>query len=252
MGKAECSAGIYDMIDVDDKAVKKNLKRIESWEKGKKGLGPVLKDTVFFASRMLMVTRGEEPGTRQETYDLFIRLFIETGLVDKTHRLIVELVKDERFCELSDHKYNVVALGKDIIALYKGMDSTMRFSGETENLAIRMEEKLGPEGLEPEKSEPGESETEKPEVKSAPSDVPGERAKEKPDRFKDLRGVKCPLNFAQTKVQIAGMKPGETLEVILDDGEPIENVPGSVKLDGHIVLNQEKIGDHWTVLIEKV
>ncbi len=48
------------------------------------------------------------------------------------------------------------------------------------------------------------------------------------------------------------MQPGETLEVILDDGEPIENVPGSVKLDGHIILNQEKIGDHWTVLIEKV
>jgi sulfite reductase (ferredoxin) len=191
-----------------------------------------------------MVTRGEEPRTEQETYDLFIRLFIEAGLVDKTHRLIVELVKDERFCELSEHKDNVVALGKDIIALYKGMDSTMRFPGETENLAIRMEEKLGPEESQTEESEH--------EAKSARSNVPGKNAKDKPDRFKDLRGVKCPLNFAQTKVQIAGMQPGETLEVILDDGEPIENVPGSVKLDGHIVLNQEKIGDHWTVLIEKV
>jgi len=30
-----------------------------------------------------------------------------------------------------------------------------------------------------------------------------------------------------------------------------ENVPASVKLEGHKVLNQEKIGDYWSVLIEK-
>lgn len=73
----------------------------------------------------------------------------------------------------------------------------------------------------------------------------------KADKFIDLRGLKCPVNFAKTKVQMAHMIPGETLEVILDDGEPIQNVPRSVQLEGHKVLNQEKIGDHWRVLIEK-
>jgi TusA-related sulfurtransferase len=48
------------------------------------------------------------------------------------------------------------------------------------------------------------------------------------------------------------MNPGETLEIILDDGEPIENVPGSVRQEGHRILRQEKIGEQWTVVIEKV
>ena len=67
----------------------------------------------------------------------------------------------------------------------------------------------------------------------------------------DLRGLKCPVNFAKTKVQMARMIPGEIIEVVLDDGEPIQNVPRSAQLEGHKVLNQEKIDDHWRVLIEK-
>jgi sulfite reductase (ferredoxin) len=76
------------------------------------------------------------------------------------------------------------------------------------------------------------------------------KSEKKADKFKDLRGVKCPINFAHTKIQLATMKSGETLEILLDDGEPIKNVPGSVILDGHKVLSQKKVSEHWTVLIE--
>ena len=71
------------------------------------------------------------------------------------------------------------------------------------------------------------------------------------DKFMDLRGTKCPMNFVKTKVAMNAMKSGETLEVWLDDGEPADNVPRSTKLEGNKVLNQEKLGDYWTVLIEK-
>ena len=47
------------------------------------------------------------------------------------------------------------------------------------------------------------------------------------------------------------MNPGETLEILLDDGEPIENVPDSVRSEGHRVLSQERRGAQWAVLIEK-
>ena len=47
------------------------------------------------------------------------------------------------------------------------------------------------------------------------------------------------------------MKSGETLEVFLDDGVPIDNVPGSVVNEGHEVLKKERVGEHWSVLIEK-
>ncbi len=68
---------------------------------------------------------------------------------------------------------------------------------------------------------------------------------------KDLRGVLCPLNFVKTKVELSKLKAGDVLEVWLDDGAPIENVPGSVKAEGHNILSQEKAGTYWKVLIEK-
>ena len=63
--------------------------------------------------------------------------------------------------------------------------------------------------------------------------------------------MKCPINFAQTKIQLATMKHGQTLHIYLDDGEPIQNVPGSVKLEGHTILKQEQAGDYWSVVIQK-
>ena len=71
------------------------------------------------------------------------------------------------------------------------------------------------------------------------------------DKFIDLRGTKCPINFVKTKIALSAMKSGQTLELWLDDGEPAENVPRSAKLEGNKVLNQEKIGEHWTVLLQK-
>jgi len=68
---------------------------------------------------------------------------------------------------------------------------------------------------------------------------------------KDLRGVLCPLNFVKTKVELAKLKPGDLLEVWLDDGAPIENVPGSVKGEGHRIVEQKKVDGHWAVVIEK-
>ncbi|MFO0163130.1 MAG: sulfurtransferase TusA family protein, partial [Microcystis sp.] len=43
----------------------------------------------------------------------------------------------------------------------------------------------------------------------------------------DLRGTPCPINFVRTKLQLEKMTAGERLEVWLDAGEPIEQVPTS-------------------------
>jgi tRNA 2-thiouridine synthesizing protein A len=53
------------------------------------------------------------------------------------------------------------------------------------------------------------------------------------DEKLDLRGVTCPLNFVKTKLKLEEMQTGQVLEIILDDGEPIRNVPRSVKEEGH-------------------
>ena len=67
----------------------------------------------------------------------------------------------------------------------------------------------------------------------------------------DLRGVICPYNFVKTKLKLDTMRPGEVLAVILDDGEPIRNVPQSVENEGHTILNQEHLGPTHRVLIQK-
>jgi len=71
----------------------------------------------------------------------------------------------------------------------------------------------------------------------------------------DLRGVACPLNYVKTKLKLEMMDAGEQLEVWLDAGEPIKNVPMSLKNDGHKVLLEEALepaAAHYRVLVEKV
>jgi tRNA 2-thiouridine synthesizing protein A len=62
-----------------------------------------------------------------------------------------------------------------------------------------------------------------------------------PDAELDLRGVICPYNFVKTKLKLETMGEGQVLAVILDEGDPIRNVPRSVTDDGHTVLSQEQM-----------
>lgn len=68
---------------------------------------------------------------------------------------------------------------------------------------------------------------------------------------KDFRGVACPMNFVKTKIALAPLNKNDYLEILLDDGEPIENVPGSVKNEGHLVVEQTAIDNYWKVVIQK-
>src|SRR3712207_9518925 len=62
-------------------------------------------------------------------------------------------------------------------------------------------------------------------------------------------------NYVKTKLKLEMMDAGEQLEVWLDAGEPIKNVPMSLKNDGHKILFQEALepdAAHFRVLVEKV
>lgn len=68
----------------------------------------------------------------------------------------------------------------------------------------------------------------------------------------DLRGTRCPLNFVKTKIKIEEMNSGELIEIVLDDGEPIKNVPRSVAAEGHEVMGIEKLDDGtFSVFVRK-
>ncbi len=71
----------------------------------------------------------------------------------------------------------------------------------------------------------------------------------------DLRGVMCPMNYVKTKLKLETLEAGARLDVWLDAGDPIRNVPMSLRNDGHRVLDEAPLDDgaqHFRVLVEKV
>ncbi len=73
----------------------------------------------------------------------------------------------------------------------------------------------------------------------------------KPDETLNLLGVVCPINFVKTKLKLEEMDENQILEVYLDEGEPIRNVPRSVKEEGHTVVKVIKEEDHFKLYIKK-
>ncbi len=71
------------------------------------------------------------------------------------------------------------------------------------------------------------------------------------DQNMDLRGVSCPLNYVKTKLKLEGMEVGQILEVLLDDGESIVNVPRSVREEGYKILRIEQVEGYFKVLVQK-
>jgi len=73
-----------------------------------------------------------------------------------------------------------------------------------------------------------------------------------PDETLDLTGVPCPRNSARALLRLEIMSSGEVLRVIIDDGEPIANVPASLEVEGHTVAEREQLPDTRWVLSVRV
>jgi len=74
----------------------------------------------------------------------------------------------------------------------------------------------------------------------------------KADAFVDITDVVCPITFVKAKVAIEELEDGQILEIKMNEGEPILNVPRSFKEEGHKVIEVDKKGDGtFTVLVEK-
>jgi TusA-related sulfurtransferase len=60
---------------------------------------------------------------------------------------------------------------------------------------------------------------------------------EKPgEHYLDVTGEVCPMTFVRTKLLIEKMTSGQIAVVCLNSGEPLANVPRSVRDHGHAVL----------------
>lgn len=212
IGTAECSAGLFDMLDLDKKMIKKFKKAL-----GEDGAdqADLTSKILFHSSRMLLVTRGLDAKTDDMAYQYFEKHFITTGLVDEKFKPLMALALANDSAEILNHQALVLELADAVNALYDNMDDSLRFKTPTGDVIVEEDAKKDA-GLE-----------------------------------KDFRGVACPMNFVKTKLVLETMASGDRLTVLLDDGAPIQNVPNSVELEGHKVLAKTKIESHWEVLIQK-
>lgn len=227
-GKPECSAGLFDMITVDNDSI--------AAARGKDNYA-----VIFHSARMLLVTRGVDPQDAAGVFDAFREHFIDTGYIPAAFLPLVEQAKAQGSGGAYDGA-QANALADAVIALYKTMDDSLQFKAPA-----AQEQPAAPQPAEPEAPA-----TAAPEVPVTPAPAPQPADGYAVKRSKDLRGVLCPMNFVRTKLELASLQSGDVLEILLDDGKPIENVPGSVKLEGHKVLSQKQEPDgHWQVLIRK-
>ncbi len=68
----------------------------------------------------------------------------------------------------------------------------------------------------------------------------------------DLSGEVCPYTFVKTKLKLEEIECGEELIVTFDHAPAVENVPRSLKNEGHKIMGIEQKGDHlWKVRIRK-
>ena len=68
----------------------------------------------------------------------------------------------------------------------------------------------------------------------------------------DLKGEVCPYTFVKTKLKLEELDSGEELVVTFDHAPAVENVPRSLKNEGHKIMGIEQKNDHlWIVRICK-
>lgn len=58
----------------------------------------------------------------------------------------------------------------------------------------------------------------------------------KVDDTVDITDVVCPVTFVKAKVALEEMEDGQVLSIHMNDGEPVQNVPRSIKDEGHQIL----------------
>ncbi|MDY2626800.1 MAG: sulfurtransferase TusA family protein [Lachnospiraceae bacterium] len=73
------------------------------------------------------------------------------------------------------------------------------------------------------------------------------------DEQVDITDKVCPMTFVKAKVAMDELDDGEVLAIRMNDGEPAQNVPRSMKEEGHKVLKlQDNEDGTFTLYVRKV
>ena len=69
----------------------------------------------------------------------------------------------------------------------------------------------------------------------------------------DITDVVCPVTFVKAKVALEELDEGQILSIRMNDGEPVQTVPRSIKEEGHQILKLDDNEDGtYTLYVKKV
>ncbi len=236
LGPGECAGGALEMIENGILEADQELYQAKLLVDKHQYSVSVNKSyrAVLAAAKALLVTEGLDPATDAEILSEFERRLAPKGIVPAMYRELSKQVGD------LGPKDTTAESARSKMDFAKGFVDACRIA--TDQMGKDLKLAPATEAPAPKKTEP---------VKPAPQAAPAPTGAP----VYDLRGVACPMNYVKTKLKLEMMDAGEKLEVWLDAGEPIKNVPMSLKNDGHKVLLQEALepeAAHYRVLVEKV
>ncbi len=190
---------------------------------------------VLAAAKALLVTEGLDPSTDSDTFHEFEQRLAVKGVVPASYRDL-----SAQFGDLGP-KDTTQAFAQAKMDFARGFVQVCKTAIDEVGKDLKLK------SAEPaaEAAKPAPASAAKPAAAQSTTGAP----------VYDLRGVACPLNYVKTKLKLEMMDAGEQLEVWLDAGEPIKNVPMSLRNDGHKILLEEPLEAekaHFKVLVEKV
>lgn len=237
LGPGECAGGALEMIDNRILEAEQELYQARLLAEKHQYAIAINKAyrAVVAGAKAILVTEGTDPNSDEETLLEFDKLMTAKHIIPKEFYPIVDKAGDLGSKETSSD------LTAAKMAFAKKFVDVCRLATEQ----IGQDLKLQPVELGETQSQTQGTAT----PEAVPEDSPADAA------VYDLRGVACPMNYVKTKLKLEMMDEGERLEVWLDAGDPIRNVPQSLRNDGHKVLKQEPMEpdqQHFKILVEKV
>ncbi|MCX5724790.1 MAG: sulfurtransferase TusA family protein [Nitrospirae bacterium] len=239
LGPGECAGGALEMIENGILEADQELYQAKLLVDNHQYSVSVNKSyrAVLSAAKALLVTEGLEPSTDAETFTEFDSRIAQKGIVPPIYRDLRKRVGDLGPKETTGES------AREKMAFAKGFVDACRAA--TEQMGKDL--KLAAVGTTTAVA------ASVPPAKAPVASIAAPVSSGAP--VYDLRGVACPMNYVKTKLKLEMMDAGEQLEVWLDAGEPIKNVPLSLKNDGHKLLLQEPLeaaAAHYRIVVEKV
>jgi sulfite reductase (ferredoxin) len=229
LGPGECAGGALEMIENRILEAEQELYVARLLAEKDQHATAVNKAyrAVLAAAKAVLVPEGIDPNTDAETFVEFERRFGVTGMIAAEYTTPSTKIGD------LGPKETTAAFAAEKLRYAKG------FVEACKTMSEELGQKLKADATKPDQA-----------TQAAAPVSPA--AVTKPVTTLDLRGVMCPINYVKTKLKLEMMEPGEVLEVWLDAGEPIKNVPQSLRNDGQNVISEVPAESYFKVTVEKV